>query len=143
MTTSIREQITASVFTLVQGTQGVSGRVYRSRVEAFSRGSTPALVVEAVRNISEAQKAGIETLPQRLELRFLLMIDAPIPEQSADPILVDLHGRLMADMTLGGLSSGILPGDTEWDFAENGIAVVTVSYVVQYRTKTKSISTGA
>lgn len=143
MTTSIREQITATVFTLAQSTAGVDSRVYRSRVEAFSRGSTPALVVEAARNISEAQKAGIETLPQRLELRFLLMIDAPIPEQAADPILVDLHSRLMADMTLGGLSSGILPGDTVWDLAENGIAVVIVSYVVQYRTRTKSISTGA
>ena len=50
MSTSIREQITASVFSLVQSTAGLGGRVYRSRVEAFSRGATPALVVECVAN---------------------------------------------------------------------------------------------
>lgn len=133
----------AAVTTLAQGTNGLAGRVYRSRQEAFSRNATPALVVEVARNISEAERAGIETLPQRLQIQFLLMIDAPIPDQVADPFLVDLHQRIMNDLTLGGLAAGILPGDTEFSYADNGLAVVTATYVVQYRTKTKFIQTRA
>jgi hypothetical protein len=140
MTTTIREQITASVFSLVQSTAGLGGRVYRSRVEAFSRGATPALVVECVSNQPNPTRAGVTTMPHSLELRMLLMIDHPIPDQAADPILLDLHDRLMADLTLGGLSMDILPGETRWDQEVNGVAVVSHSYVVSYRTLIKDLT---
>jgi hypothetical protein len=140
LTASIREQITAAVFTKAQSTAGLGGRVYRSRVEAFSRNSTPALVVECVRNTPNPTRAGVTTMPHELEFRFLLMLDDPIPEQAADPILVDLHDRLMLDLTLGGLSMDILPGETRWDQEVNGVAVVTSSYLVQYRTLIKDLT---
>lgn len=141
MTASIREQITALVFTKAQATAGLNGRVYRSRVEAFSRNSTPAMVMECVRNTPNPTRQGKEFMPHQLELRFLLMIDQQIaPDLAADPILVDLHNRLMVDLTLGGLSMDILPGETNWDQDVNGIAVVTASYVVEYRTLIKSLT---
>lgn len=141
MTTSIREQIMALIFTKAQATTGLSGRVYRSRPEAFSRNSTPALVVECVRNTPNPTRAGVTTMPHQLELLFLLMIDQQMPpDQASDPILVDLHNRLMVDLTLGGLSMDILPGETNWDQDVNGIAVVTTSYVVAYRTLIKSLT---
>jgi hypothetical protein len=127
MTTTIREQITASVFSLVQSTAGLGGRVYRSRVEAFSRGATPALVVECVSNQPNPTRAGVTTMPHSLELRMLLMIDHPIPDQAAD-------------LTLGGLSMDILPGETRWDQEVNGVAVVSHSYVVSYRTLIKDLT---
>lgn len=140
MTASIREQITAVVFTKAQSTAGLGGRLYRSRVEAFSRNSTPAMVLECLRNTPNPTRAGVTTMPHALELQFLLMIDQPIPELAADPILVDLHDRLMLDLTLGGLSMDILPGETRWDQEVNGIAVVTTSYVVSYRTLIKDLT---
>jgi hypothetical protein len=140
MTASIREQITAVVFTKAQSTAGLGGRVYRSRVEAFSRNSTPALVVECVRNVANSDKAGHTTLPHHLELRFLLMMDDPIPDQAADPIIVDLHDRLMADLSLGGLCSEIMPGVTEWDLEPTGIALVTLTYVVKYKSFIKDLT---
>lgn len=79
-------------------------------------------------------------MPHDLELRLLLMVDHPIPEQEADPILVDIHQRLMVDLTLGGLSMDVLPGETRWDQEVNGIAVVSSSYVVQYRTLIKDLT---
>ena len=136
--TSIREQITAAVFSLVQSTSGLRG-CYRSRQEAFSRGSTPALVVECVQNRTSI-KAGTTTMPQQLELRMLLLIDHPSPEQAADPILVDLHSKLMVDLTLGGLAMDIEPGETRWDQEVNGMAVVNASYVVHYRTRVKDLT---
>lgn len=138
--TSIREQITDVVFTKLQSTTLLGGRVYRSRVEAFSRNSTPALVIECVSNTPNPTRAGVTTMPHDLELRLLLMIDHPIPELEGDPILVDIHHRLMVDLTLGGLSMDILPGETRWDQEANGIAVVSSLYVVKYRTLIKDLS---
>lgn len=140
MTSSIREQIAALVFSKAQSTAGLSGRVYRSRVEAFARNSTPALIMECVQNISNADRAGYSTFPQHLELRFLLLIDDPVPDQAADSILVDLHSRIMNDLSLGGLSSEIQPGNTEWDIEVNGVAAVTTSYVVKYKTLIQSLT---
>jgi hypothetical protein len=97
-------------------------------------------VVECVSNQPNPTRAGVTTMPHSLELRMLLMIDHPIPDQAADPILLDLHDRLMADLTLGGLSMDILPGETRWDQEVNGVAVVSHSYVVSYRTLIKDLT---
>lgn len=148
LTASIREQITASVFSLLQNTTGVGGRVYRSRVEAFSRGSAPALVVESVANtptksgssssrVGSGQAFGVVQL---LELRMLLLIDHPIPDLAADPIIVDIHDRITDDLTLGGLAMDVTPGETRWDQEVNGVAVVSHSYTVSYRTLIKDLT---
>jgi hypothetical protein len=44
--TTKREQILAAVNTLLAPTAGVSGRVYRSRQEAFSRSESKSVVIE-------------------------------------------------------------------------------------------------
>jgi hypothetical protein len=63
MTSSIREKITLAVVALVQPTTGLSGRVWRSRQEAFSRASAPAVVVEAVSSYLASCKTDTYTLP--------------------------------------------------------------------------------
>ena len=45
-TTTRREQILAFIASALEDTEGVSGRVYRSRVEAFSRNEAPAVIIE-------------------------------------------------------------------------------------------------
>jgi hypothetical protein len=43
--TTKREQILAAVDTLLAATAGATGRVYRSRQEAFGRNESPAVVI--------------------------------------------------------------------------------------------------
>lgn len=140
MTTSRQETILATIHQLALGTNGVSGRVYRSRQEAFSRAATPAMVIEPLSNAPAPRRAGVTTMPHQLELQVLILVDAPIPDQAADPIRVDFHSRLMADLTLGGVAMDIEPGLTRWDQEVNGIAVVSSLYVVAYRTLVKSLT---
>ena len=140
MTTSRQEQIITALVQLAQGTIGVEGKVYRSRQEAFSRAATPALVIEPTFNEPQPGKAGVTTMPHRLEVMSLILIDDLIPDHTADSIRVDLHNRIMADLTLGGLAMNIEPGITRWDQEVNGVAVISSVYVVSYRTLIKSLS---
>jgi hypothetical protein len=140
MTTSIREQIATVMFSKAESTVGVGGRAYRSRQEAFSRAAAPALVMECLRNTPAPDRGGHTRMPTQLEIRFLLLIDDPIPDRAADPILVDLHNRIMGDLSLGGLASEIAPGETRWDLEGDGVAIVSVLYVVKYQTLTRSLT---
>lgn len=142
MITSIREQITLAIVATTGGTAQLGSRIWRSRQEAFSRANFPALVIEPVSNEPRPRAAGYPTLPQSLDLRFLLMVDDPQPDAAADPILVELHARIMADVTLNGLSDNIVPGDTTWGLEINGIAVVETHYVVTYRTRLQDLASG-
>lgn len=134
MTSSRREQIIGAVLVALAGTVQLSGRIWRSRQEAFSRASFPALVVEPASDEPAPNRAGVTTMPSSLDVRFLLMIDDPIPDAAADPILVDIHSRIMADLTLGGLAMNIEPGPTTWGMEVDGVAVVETHYLVKYRT---------
>lgn len=144
MSTSRRELILQALMTRLNGLTTVPPqRIFRSRQEAFSRGAAPALVLEPVSNEPEPNRAGITTMPHTLEVRLLLLIDHPIPDQAADPILVDIHQRLMADLTLGGLASNIEPGRTIWGMGDDGVAVVETYYVVKYRTLIQDLTNGS
>lgn len=140
MTASIRERILLALMASTAGTVQLGNRIFRSRQEAFSRASFPALVVEPVSDEPAPNRAGLPTMPNSLDLRFLLMIDAPIPDAAADPILVDLHSRLMVDVTLGGIAMNIEPGPTTWGMEVDGVAVVETHYVVKYRTLIKDLT---
>ena len=137
---SIREQILLALMANTAGTVQLDSRIYRSRQEAFSRAAFPALVVETASNEPAPYAAGTRTMTHALDVRFLLLVDAPIPDAAADPILVDLHSRLMADPILGGLAMNIEPGPTTYAFAEDGVAVVETHYLVKYRTLVQSLT---
>lgn len=140
MTSSLQERILLALLATLQDLATVAPRIYRSRQEAFSRAAAPALVVEPVSNEPQPNRAGVTTMPHHLEVRLLLLIDAPIPDQAADPILVDIHSRFMADVTLGGLAGNIEPGTTTWGMEVDGVAVVESHYVVKYRTLIKDLT---
>ena len=142
MTTSRREHILQALVTTLNGLATVTPRIYRSRQEAFSRGAAPAVVLEPVGNEPEPKRAGVTTLPHGLEVRVILLVDAVIPDQAADPILVDIHDRFMLDVSLGGLAQNIEPGRTVWGMEADGLAVVESYYVVRYRTFIKDLTSG-
>lgn len=132
--TSRREQILAAVATALAGTTGVGSRIYRSRVEAFSRDEAPAIVIEPGQD--RAQEFSSCKLDWTLELIIAVYTRGQIPDQLADPIIVDINTRLMTDRSLGGLVIDILPinYDPQRDKADLTSMWAVLTYKVRYRT---------
>jgi hypothetical protein len=134
--TTKREQILAAVNTLLAATAGATGRVYRSKQEAFSRAESPSVVIEP--GPSRAKDEPVSTC--KIDWTFTLVIEiyarGAIPDQVADPVVASIHSLLMADQTLGGLAMSIWPGDRDDEFAaaEGGAVKEVLTYQIRYRT---------
>jgi hypothetical protein len=140
MTASIREQILAEIATRLSATAGISQRVYRSRAEAVSRGEMPCLIVEPIADPAEPI-GGMCKTDRRLTVKIAILVHADVPDQAADPILVDLHPRLIApnDQNLGGLAIDVeLLGD-DFQFAATDGVIIT-SYRIWYRHDTFALT---
>jgi hypothetical protein len=138
--TSRREQILSAIATALATTDGVSGRVFRSRVEAFSRNEAPAIIIEP--GPDRAQTYSICKLDWTLDVLVVVHTRGQIPDQLADPILVDAHDKLMADRTLGGLAIDIVPtlSDPQRDKADLTSLWQVNTYQVRYRTAVDDLS---
>ena len=134
MTTSRREQILSYAATALAGTTQVGSRIYRSRVEAFSREEAPAIVIEP--GIDRAVEFSSCKLDWTLELIIAIYTRGQIPDQLADPIVVDVNTRLMTDRSMGGLAIDILPAmmDPQRDKADLTSLWTVLTYKVRYRT---------
>jgi hypothetical protein len=139
--TSKREQILAAIYTALQGTAGVSTRIYRSRVEPMARNETPAIVVEPA-NITYQQNTSLPKLDSTLRVRVVVIVRANVPDQAADATIVDLHSRIMADLTLGGLAIDVQPTQTTFNIveADQPAGVISCEYDVLYRTQVADIT---
>jgi hypothetical protein len=140
MTTSIREQILSAVATRLAATAEVETRVFRSRAEAVARAEMPCIVVEPIADTAEPI-GGICKTNRRLTVKIAILVHDDVPDQAADPILVDLHPRLISanDTTLGGLALDIeLLGD-DFQFAATDGVIVT-SYRIWYRHDTFTLA---
>lgn len=138
--TSRREQILSYVATTLAPTAGVNGRVYRSRVEAFSRDEAPAIIIESGQD--RAQVYATCKLDWTLDLLVVVYTRGQIPDQLADPVLLDAHSRLMADRSLGGLAVDVVPtlADPQRDKADLTSLWLVNSYQVRYRTAIENLS---
>ena len=139
--TTKRETILAAVRTALTGTTGVSTRIYRSRVEPLARGETPALVVEPISDTAE-QNTSLPRLDWSLTVRVAVIVRGNIPDQVADPIVEDLHSKLMADLTLGGYAMDIQPQGVNFDLSEadQPSGVITCDYLIRYRTSVDNLA---
>lgn len=139
--TSKREHILSAITTALGSTTGVSGRVYRSRVEAFARSECPALVVEPI-NDEASIDTSLPTYTWRLTARVAVIVRGNIPDQLADPIVSDMHSRLTADLTLGGYAMDIQPINVSFELVESDqpTGVVMCDYRVLYRTTVTDLS---
>ena len=139
--TTRREQILSAITTALVGTTGVGSRIYRSRVEAFSRGESPAISLEPI-NDTPATNTSLPTLDWSLTVRIAVIVRGAIPDQLADPIVESLHSLLMVDLSLGGLAMDIIPASVDWQLieADQPAGVVLCDYVVRYRTSVGSLS---
>lgn len=136
-----RERILAAIRTALTGTAQVGTRIYRSRVEPLSRGEAPALVVEPLQD-QAAQNTALPTLDWSMTVRVSVIVRSIVPDQAADPIVEDMHTKLMADLTLGGYAIDIQPQAVSFDFveADQPAGVVMCDYVVRYRTSVTNLA---
>jgi hypothetical protein len=137
-----REQILAAIRTALNGTAGVSNRIYRSRVEPLARQESPAIIVEPIKDRCE-QNTSLPKLDWSLLVRVAVVIRANVPDQAADPVVESLHSKLMADLTLGGLAIDIQPFQVEFQTVEADVpaGVVMCDYLVKYRTSVVNLGT--
>lgn len=133
--TSKRETILSAVKTALTGTTGVGTRIYRSRVEPMARSEAPAIVIEPVDDQASIDTS-LPTLTWRLTVRVTVIVRGAVPDQLADPIVLDLHSKLTADQTLGGNAMDIQPIGVTFNLveADQPAGVIMCDYRVIYRT---------
>ena len=102
--TTKRESILADIASSLAGTVQVGTRIYRSRVVPLSRGESPAIVVEPVSDTAE-QNTSLPTLDWSLTVRVSVICRGAVPDQQADPIVEDMHSKIVADLTLAATRS--------------------------------------
>jgi hypothetical protein len=133
--TTKREQILDAIVASLAGTVSVGNRIYRSRVEPFARGESPAIVVEPV-NDTAVQTTALPTLDWSLTVRVAIIVRGNAPDQLADPIVESAHSRVMADLTLGGYAFDVRPESVSFEMleADQPAGVISLDYLVRYRT---------
>ena len=136
-----RERILAAVKTALTGTAGVGTRIYRSRVDPLSRGESPALIIEPVSDTPE-QNTSLPTLDWTLRIRVVVIERSNVPDQAADDTIEDMHSKLMADLTLGGLAIDIQPAQTSFELleADQPAGVIFCEYEVRYRSQVAALT---
>lgn len=137
---SKRETILQRIVTALAGTSGVGSRIYRSRVEPLARGEAPAIVVEPVSDSATQDTLG--TLRWTMNVRVAVIVRGAVPDQLADPVMLDVHSKLMADATLDGYAIDLLPTTVSFESieADQPAGVVSAEFAVTYRTALNSLS---
>ena len=144
---SIREQILAHIAaTVLPGTAQVGSRIYRSRAQAYSRSEAPAITVSPGEdnpvNAPRTTGASLGRLDQVLPVLIEIYVRGDVPDQLADPIGVDVHSRMMADRTLGGLAHDVQPDGwrPEYEQADATAGWIGHKFLVRYRTRDDAIN---
>lgn len=139
--TTKRESILADIASSLAGTVQVGSRIYRSRVEPLARGESPAIVIEPVSD-SAVQNTSLPTLDWSLTVRVSVIVRSAVPDQAADPIVEDMHSKLVADLTLGGYAIDVQPQSVNFEMieADQPAGVISCDYVVRYRTSVADLA---
>lgn len=126
---------------IVAALQAGGTPVYRSRVEPIAREETPAIIVEPTNDT--AQQTTIGRLDWTLGVRVMVIVRGDAPDQLADPIVQDIHARIMADMTQGGLAYDTQPRSTTFELTQgdNPVGVITSEFEVLYKSNLQNLAT--
>ena len=141
--TTKREQILAQIATTLASTDGVSGRVYRSRVTAAARAESPMIIVEPITDAAR-QLTSLPKLDWRMRVRVTVVVRSQTPDTDADSVIESMHSKIMADLTLGGYAIDVQPVLTEFQFldADQPAGVISNEYDVLYRTEVSDLAAG-
>lgn len=137
---SKREMILQRIAAALAGSAGVGSRIYRSRVEPLARGEAPAIVVEPITDAAVQDTLG--TLRWTLQVRVSVIVRGAVPDQLADPVILDVHSKLLGDATLDGYAIDLLPTTVSFESieADQPAGVVSAEFAVTYRTALNSLS---
>tara|TARA_R100000655_G_scaffold47446_1_gene84579 strand:- start:819 stop:1247 length:429 start_codon:yes stop_codon:yes gene_type:complete len=138
-----RERILAAIKTNLAGTVGVSTRIFRSRVEAFTRAETPAIVIEPISDTPQDTQSFHDKITWELKIRVSVIARGSIPDQVSDPTIESLHTKILNDPTLGGICIDIKPSTTSFEIveADEGAGVISCEFDIEYRTAYNSLTT--
>ena len=143
---SIREQILERIKTVtLPGTVQVGQRIYRSRAQAYSRSEAPAITISPGEdnpvNAPRTIGASLGRLDQALPVLVEIYVRGDVPDQLADPIGVDVHSRMMADRTMGGLAHDVQPDGfrPEYEQADGSAGWMQHRFLIRYRTRDDAI----
>lgn len=141
--TTKRESILADIASTLAGTVQVGSRIYRSRVVPLSRGESPAIVIEPVGDSAE-YSLRLDRLDWSLTVRIAVIVRASVPDQAADPIVEDIHSKMMSDYTAGGYAIDVEPRSVGFEMldADQPAGVITMEYLIRYRTELADLSAG-
>lgn len=139
--TSKRESILAQIKSTLDGTSGVSGRVYRSRATALARAESPAIIIEPVSDSCQ-QTLSLPKLDWTLRVMIVVTVRSDDPYTDADSVIESLHSLLMDDLTLNGHAIDVQPMLVNFDFfdADKPAGVFSCEYEVKYRTSVTDLS---
>ena len=126
--------------TALNGTTQVGSRIYRSRVAALARAECPAVSIEPLRDTPTNNV--LPKLDHLLIVQIAVFVRGSIADQLADPIIEDIHRKLISNAPLNALLTGLEPGTTNWLLldGDQDIGVITLDYEVRYRTTFADLS---
>ena len=138
--TTIRENILSTLVATLSSAPSIGASVYRSRVTPLARGEAPAVIVEPVQDT--ANQISIPMLDWAMTVRISIIVRGDIPDQVADPYVSAVHGKVMSDLLVGGYAYDVQPQSTTFELmdADNSSGVVSLEYLVLYRTSLTDIS---
>jgi hypothetical protein len=148
MTTTRQEQILTAVASTLAATAGATGRIYRSRTEAYSRNESPAVSIEPGTDTAASQPVSTCYIDWTFQLVIAVFTRGEhgpgrqSADQIADPVIQSIHSLLMADRSIGGLAMDLWPisRDPQLISAEDPSMVTLLTYQVRYRSGVSDLS---
>ena len=140
---SVAEQIADAVvakLTVPPMSTVPAARVFRDVMRARRATELPAVAVETGDEVSPVRSL-ITKKDRRIEIQVSFIAKGDSPYTQCDPALVESHGRIIADLSLGGLAMDILEGPTyrTRDGVDSDYGEVKKTYVIEYRTDEAAI----
>lgn len=143
MTTHVRQQIRDRIASNVTGLSTTGDRVYKSRVWPLNADTMPALLVYSTSESSATDIMG-RSLVMNRELSVVVegyVRNITVYDDKVDTIAKEVEIAMAADQTLNNLAKISYLSGTEISYSGEGdqpIAVVSMTYLVQYRTAVDS-----
>lgn len=143
MADHIRQQIRERIATTVTGLTTTGSRVYQSRVYPMASANMPGLLVYSTSEDSEIDAMGATGVLNRV---LNISIEGYVKtitefDDKIDDICKEVETAMAGDQKVNGLAKNSFLQSTEIEFSGDGdqpIGVVTLNYVVQYRTATNA-----
>jgi len=146
MTDHVRQRIREQVATTVTGLATTGSNVFQSRVYSLSDDVLPALLVYSVSESSDIDSMGpIGSLTRILSLSIEGYVkNVSDYDDVIDDVCKEVEIAMAGDKTLNGLAQNSYLSGTDINYngeGEQPVGIVTMNYVIQYRTATNAPET--